>query len=246
MSEKLQEAYIKQLRESESSYKIYQYVASLYIDYLVQGITDKSKLKENILNNISEDRKKEAEQNIDLWFSFDDKPLSDEIKREISTNELECSDSYSMGDEDIIPVVEYLAERGEQFSIPKALEYQKSISEDGSYALTESDDEESYDERLVKKCREADQDFFNIYALINNRMKEPDDTVSLGTGPYGQNIFSIQLNMHRGDNNLYGYIYSDKTCKVTTSSGPNILDPEFIDICTRISGLLQGYKFLHY
>lgn len=46
---------------------------------------------------------------------------------------------------------------------------------------------------------------------------------------------------------IYGSIDTiNKKAKLTTSSGPNPLNPEFLSLLNKLASILQGYKMLHY
>lgn len=58
----------------------------------------------------------------------------------------------------------------------------------------------------------------------------------------------IHISLYAGDRQeIYGSIDSvNKTAKLTTSSGPNPLDPEFLALLNKLAQILNGYKMLHY
>ena len=69
----------------------------------------------------------------------------------------------------------------------------------------------------------------------------PDDSVDL----YSE---YISVNFRSEDSTeLYGSIYyHDKTAKLAMPSGPNPLEPSFLEILNKVSDILQGYTMEHY
>lgn len=59
---------------------------------------------------------------------------------------------------------------------------------------------------------------------------------------------SIHISLYAGDNQeIYGTIDSvNKTAKLTTASGPNPLDPDFLVLLNKLSQILKGYEMLHH
>ena len=59
---------------------------------------------------------------------------------------------------------------------------------------------------------------------------------------------SIHISLYAGDNQeIYGTIDSvNKTAKLTTASGPNPLDPDFLALLNKLSQILKGYEMLHH
>ena len=58
----------------------------------------------------------------------------------------------------------------------------------------------------------------------------------------------IHISLYAGDSQeIYGTVNSvNKTAKLTTGSGPNPLDPDFLALLNKLSQILKGYKMLHY
>lgn len=92
---------------------------------------------------------------------------------------------------------------------------------------------------------------------MNNRPEEADNTNELkdrlkeiATGKYDDVSDyggKINIHFHRGDSELYGSIDKEnKTTKLTVGSGPNPLDPDFIQLLNELSSILQGYTHNHY
>lgn len=79
---------------------------------------------------------------------------------------------------------------------------------------------------------------------LKNQLKE------IATGKYDSvydNGSSINVHFHRGDSELYGSIDKEnKTTKLTVGSGPNPLDPDFMQLLNELSNILQGYTHNHY
>lgn len=59
---------------------------------------------------------------------------------------------------------------------------------------------------------------------------------------------NIHISLYAGDRQeIYGTINPvNKTAKLTTGSGPNPLDPDFLALLNKLSQILKGYKMLHY
>ena len=59
---------------------------------------------------------------------------------------------------------------------------------------------------------------------------------------------SIHISLYAGDNQeIYGTVNSvNKTAKLTTSSGPNPLDPDFLALLNKLAQILKGYNMLHH
>lgn len=106
--------------------------------------------------------------------------------------------------------------------------------------------ESSYTQKITAECREEDEEFYNLYTQLK-QLEDERDTIELyGSGDKSAD-FEINISMY-ADNGaqIYGTIYSNKKCKVTSGSGPNVLDPSYVSLVSKLSGLLQGYTFKHY
>ena len=59
---------------------------------------------------------------------------------------------------------------------------------------------------------------------------------------------NIHISLYAVDRQqIYGNIDSvNKTAKITTGSGPNPLNPEFLALLNKLAQILEGYKMLHY
>lgn len=116
-------------------------------------------------------------------------------------------------------------------------------------ALTE-DTEESYTQRIEKRCKEENPEFYNVYEQLKQLEGMGKwNSVSLESKSFGQSGYSIHISLYPNterDHELYGNITDDKICKVTSGSGPNPLEPKYLELLNKVSEILIGYQFLHY
>ena len=100
---------------------------------------------------------------------------------------------------------------------------------------------------IEKKVKVENPEFYSIYKRLQ-RIPGDRNYISLDSRWYDEGGgFEINVTIHTTENELYGTIYSkDKIAKLTTASGPNPLDPEFLKVLNRIANILKDYKQLHY
>lgn len=129
--------------------------------------------------------------------------------------------------------------------IDLAIEQGKLDPEEAEYCdYVEEVDEEQYRNSVGENLTEDVTDVNdNVYTQLKELEKENDFS---SVSRYGGE--DIHISLYAGDRQeIYGTINSvDKTAKLTTGSGPNPLDPDFLVLLNKLSQILKGYKMLHY
>ncbi len=96
------------------------------------------------------------------------------------------------------------------------------------------------------KENEGASDFDFILDKLNALKSHKYDNVTTGLGR-NPNEKVISVHFYRGDNNLYGDInVTNRTTKLTASSGPNPLEEGFPELLITLKNILPGYSHLHY
>ena len=128
-----------------------------------------------------------------------------------------------------------------------AIEQGKLDAEEAQYCdyVSEIDEQEYLDAAPHSSLTEGEQN--NDVNEVYNTLKqlEKDNNFS-SVSRYSDG--NIHISLYAGDRQeIYGSIDSvNKTAKLTTSSGPNPLDPEFLALLNKLAQILNGYKMLHY
>lgn len=128
-----------------------------------------------------------------------------------------------------------------------AIEQGKLDAEEAQYCdyVSEISEQEYLDAAPHSSLTEGEQD--NSVNEVYNTLKqlEKDNDFS-SVSRYSDE--DIHISLYAGDRQeIYGSIDSvNKTAKLTTSSGPNPLDPEFLALLNKLAQILNGYKMLHY
>ncbi len=131
--------------------------------------------------------------------------------------------------------------------IDLAIEQGKLDPEEAQYCdyVSEIDEQEYLDAAPHSSLTEGEQD--NDVNEVYNALKELEKEDKYNSvSRYGGE--DIHISLYAGDRQeIYGTINSvDKTAKLTTGSGPNPLDPDFLALLNKLSQILKGYKMLHY
>lgn len=129
--------------------------------------------------------------------------------------------------------------------IDLAIEQGKLDPEEAQYCDYVSEiDEEQYTNAVGKNLTEDTTDVDDtVYTQLKELEKEEKfNSVSRYGGE------DIHISLYAGDRQeIYGTVNSvNKTAKLTTGSGPNPLDPDFLALLNKLSQILKGYKMLHY
>lgn len=131
--------------------------------------------------------------------------------------------------------------------IDLAIQQGKLDPEEAEYCdyVSEIDEQEYLDAAPHSSLTEGEQD--NDVNEVYNALKELEKEDKYNSvSRYGGE--DIHISLYAGDRQeIYGTINSvDKTAKLTTGSGPNPLDPDFLALLNKLSQILKGYKMLHY
>lgn len=130
--------------------------------------------------------------------------------------------------------------------IDLAIQQGKLDPEEAQYCdyVSEIDEQEYLDAAPHSSLTEDTTDVDDtVYTQLKELEKEEKfNSVSR----YGRE--DIHISLYAGDRQeIYGTINSvNKTAKLTTGSGPNPLDPDFLALLNKLSQILKGYKMLHY
>ena len=131
--------------------------------------------------------------------------------------------------------------------IDLAIEQGKLDSEEAQYCdyVLEINEQEYLDAAPHSSLTEGEQnnDVNEVYNTLKQLEKENDFS---SVDKYSDE--NIHISLYAGDRQeIYGTINSVyKTAKLTTGSGPNPLDPDFLALLNKLSQILKGYKMLHY
>ena len=131
--------------------------------------------------------------------------------------------------------------------IDLAIQQGKLDSEEAQYCdyVSEIDEQEYLDAAPHSSLTEGEQD--NNVNEVYNALKELEKEDKYNSvSRYGGE--DIHISLYAGDRQeIYGTIDSvNKTAKLTTGSGPNPLDPDFLALLNKLSQILKGYEMLHY
>lgn len=109
--------------------------------------------------------------------------------------------------------------------------------------LLKENNEEQYTNTVGENLAEDTTQDIDVYNQLKKLEKENHFS---SVSRYGGE--DIHISLYAGDRQeIYGTINSvNKTAKLTTGSGPNPLDPEFLALLNKLSQILKGYKMLHY
>ena len=131
--------------------------------------------------------------------------------------------------------------------IDLAIQQGKLDPEEAQYCdyVSEIDEQEYLDAAPHSSLTEGEQD--NDVDEVYNALKELEKEHKFNdVSRYSDE--SIHISLYAGDNQeIYGTIDSvNKTAKLTTASGPNPLDPDFLALLNKLSQILKGYEMLHH
>lgn len=128
--------------------------------------------------------------------------------------------------------------------IDLAIQQGKLDPEEAQYCDYVSEiDEEQYRNAVGKNLTEDTTDVDDtVYTQLKELEKEDKFN---DVSKYSDE--NIHISLYAGDNQeIYGTIDSvNKTAKLTTSSGPNPLNPGFLALLNKLSQILKGYEMLH-
>lgn len=129
--------------------------------------------------------------------------------------------------------------------IDLAIEQGKLDAEEAQYCdyVSEIDEQEYLDAAPHSSLTEDVEESTNVYNQLKELEKENKYN---NVSRYSDE--DIHISLYAGDRQeIYGSIDSvNKTAKLTTSSGPNPLDPEFLALLNKLAQILNGYTMLHY
>ena len=129
--------------------------------------------------------------------------------------------------------------------IDLAIEQGKLDPEEAQYCdyVSEIDEQEYLDAAPHSSLTEDVEESTNVYNQLKELEKENKYN---NVSRYSDE--DIHISLYAGDRQeIYGSIDSvNKTAKLTTSSGPNPLDPEFLALLNKLAQILNGYTMLHY
>ena len=94
-------------------------------------------------------------------------------------------------------------------------------------------------ESIKGELKEDSREVPDVYTELKSAF--PNDTVDLY-------MDSIQVSFYSNESTqLYGSIFfKDKVAKLAMASGPNPLEPSFLEILNKVSNILKGYTMEHY
>lgn len=94
-------------------------------------------------------------------------------------------------------------------------------------------------ESIKGELKEDSREVPDVYTELKSAF--PNDTVDLY-------MDSIQVSLYSNESTqLYGSIFfKDKVAKLAMASGPNPLEPSFLEILNKVSNILKGYTMEHY
>lgn len=129
--------------------------------------------------------------------------------------------------------------------IDLAIEQGKLDSEEAEYCdYVEEVDEEQYRNSVGENLTEDVTDVNdNVYTQLKELEKEYDRS---NVSKYSDK--DIQVSFYTKDRQeIYGKVDTvNKTASLTTGSGPNPLNPEFLHLLNKLAVILKGYNMLHY
>ena len=126
--------------------------------------------------------------------------------------------------------------------------YKKTLENSNIWdVIVINETQEKYDDgwRYIPKETEGEQN--NDVNEVYNALKELEKENKFNdVSRYSDE--NIHISLYAGDRQqIYGSIDSvNKAAKLTTGSGPNPLDPDFLALLNKLSQILEGYKMLHY
>lgn len=131
--------------------------------------------------------------------------------------------------------------------IDLAIQQGKLDAEEAQYCdyVSEIDEQEYLDAAPHSSLTEGEQN--NDVNEVYNALKELEKENKFNdVSRYSDE--NIHISLYAGDRQqIYGSIDSvNKAAKLTTGSGPNPLDPDFLALLNKLSQILEGYKMLHY
>lgn len=129
--------------------------------------------------------------------------------------------------------------------IDLAIEQGKLDPEEAEYCdYVEEVDEEQYRNSVGENLTEDVTDVNdNVYIQLKELEKEYDRS---NVSKYSDK--DIQVSFYTKDRQeIYGKVDTvNKTASLTTGSGPNPLNPEFLHLLNKLAVILKGYNMLHY
>ena len=106
------------------------------------------------------------------------------------------------------------------------------------------EDSYSYKDELAG-YKEKYPELYNVFEQLK-RLEKSDDTLYMSELPFKEGCVINVIFNTGNDHQLHGGIFSNKTCQLTTASGPNPLDPSFLDLLNKVAKILDGYTMLPY
>ena len=131
--------------------------------------------------------------------------------------------------------------------IDLAIEQGKLDAEEAQYCdyVSEIDEQEYLDAAPHSSLTEGEQnnDVNEVYNALKEIKKENKFN---DVSRYSDE--NIHISLYAGDRQqIYGSIDSvNKAAKLTTGSGPNPLDPDFLALLNKLAQILKGYEMLHH
>lgn len=125
-----------------------------------------------------------------------------------------------------------------------AIEQGKLDSEEAEYCnYVEEVDEEQYRNAAGENLTEDTTQDIDVYNQLKELEKEYDRS---NVSKYSDK--DIQVSFYTKDRQeIYGKVDTvNKTASLTTGSGPNPLNPEFLNLLNKLATILKGYNMLHY
>lgn len=128
--------------------------------------------------------------------------------------------------------------------IDLAIQQGKLDSEEAQYCdyVSEIDEQEYLDAAPHSSLTEDEQNI-DVYNALKELEKENDFS---SVDKYSDERVSVSF-YTEDRQQIYGSIdMVNRTAKLTTSSGPNPLNPEFLTLLNKLASILNGYNMLHY
>lgn len=128
--------------------------------------------------------------------------------------------------------------------IDLAIQQGKLDSEEAQYCdyVSEIDEQEYLDAAPHSSLTEDEQNT-DVYNALKELEKENDFS---SVDKYSDERVSVSF-YTEDRQQIYGSIdMVNRTAKLTTSSGPNPLNPEFLTLLNKLASILNGYNMLHY
>lgn len=128
--------------------------------------------------------------------------------------------------------------------IDLAIEQGKLDPEEAEYCnYVEEVDEDQYRNATGENLTEDTTQDIDVYNQLKELEKECDYS---DVSKYSDE--NIHVSFYTNDRQqIYGSIDTvNKTASLTTGSGPNPLNPEFLSLLNKLAAILKGYNMLHY